>query len=87
MSFLGKTGLQSNSTFRNRKNTEFMKNELMEKFLIIQEQSQEILNEILNQSYEIEFFPHQEISLEIDWKRKLNFKLTKRLFLIINRFI
>jgi len=78
--FLGKNWFAEQQYIQKQKNTEFMKNELMEKFLTIQEQSQEILNEILNQSYEIEFFPHQEISLEIDWKRKLNFKLTKRPF-------
>ncbi len=78
--FFGKNWFAEQQYIQKQKNTEFMKNELMEKFLTIQEQSQEILNEILNQSYELEFFPHQEISLEIDWKRKLNFILTKRPF-------
>ncbi len=78
--FFGKNWFAEQQYIQKQKNTEFIKNELMEKFLTIQEQSQEILNEILNQSYELEFFPHQEISLEIDWKRKLNFKLTKRPF-------
>ncbi len=78
--FWGKNWFAEQQYIQKQKNTEFLKNELMEKFLLIQEQSQEILNEILNQSYELEFFPHQEISLEKIWSHKLNFKLTKRPF-------
>ncbi|MCK4654879.1 MAG: hypothetical protein KAU01_10590, partial [Candidatus Cloacimonetes bacterium] len=55
--FFGKNWLAEQQYLQKQKSTEFMKNELIDKFLEIQEQSQEILNEILNLSYEIEFFP------------------------------
>ncbi len=76
--FYGKNWLAEQQYLQKQKSSEFMKNELMDKFLEIQEQSQEILNEILNLSYEIEFFPDQEIIFEREWSRKFDFELTKK---------
>ena len=62
--FYGKNWLAEQQYIQRQRNSEFLKNELMQKMLDIEEQSQEILNEILNLSYDIELFQKQTIKLE-----------------------
>ena len=62
--FYGKNWLAEQQYIQRQRNSEFLKNELMQKMLDIEEQSQEILNEILNLSYDIELFQKQKIKLE-----------------------
>jgi len=62
--FFGKNWLAEQQYIQRQKNSEFLKNELMQKMLDIEEQSQEVLNEILNLSYDIELFQNQKIKLE-----------------------
>lgn len=76
--FFGKNWFAEQQYLQQQKNTEFIKNELMEKFLEIQDQSQEILDELLNLNYEIEFIPTQEISMEKDWSFKFDFDITSK---------
>jgi len=62
--FYGKNWLAEQQYLQRQRNSEFLKNDLMQKMLDIEEQSQEVLNEILNISYELELFQKQEIELE-----------------------
>ena len=62
--FYGKNWLAEQQYIQRQKNSEFLKNELMQKMLEIEKQSQEVLNEILNLSYDIELFQKQNIRLE-----------------------
>ncbi|MDP8203881.1 MAG: hypothetical protein P9L95_05060 [Candidatus Tenebribacter mawsonii] len=62
--FYGKNWLTEQQYIQKQKNTEFLRNELMQKMLDIEKQSQEVLNEILNLSYDIEIFQKQKINLE-----------------------
>lgn len=62
--FYGKNWLAEQQYIQRQKNSEFLKNELMQKMLDIEKQSQEVLNEILNLSYDIDLFQKQQIELE-----------------------
>ena len=62
--FYGKNWVAEQQYIQKQKNSEFLKNELMQKLLDIEKQSQEVLNEILNLSYDIEIFQKQNINLE-----------------------
>jgi len=62
--FFGKNWLAEQQYIQRQKNSEFLKNELMQKMLDIEKQSQEVLNEILHLSYDIELFQKQKIKLE-----------------------
>lgn len=62
--FFGKNWLAEQQYIQRQKNTDFLRNELMQKMLDIEKQSQEVLNEILNLSYDIEIFQKQNIKLE-----------------------
>ena len=62
--FYGKNWLAEQQYIQREKNSEFLKNELMQKMLDIEKQSQEVLNEILNLSYDIDLFQKQQIELE-----------------------
>jgi hypothetical protein len=62
--FYGKNWLAEQQYIQRQRNSEFLKNELMQKMLDIEKQSQEVLNEILNLSYDIEIFHKQKIKLE-----------------------
>ena len=73
--FYGKNWLAEQQYIQRQRNSEFLKNELMQKMLDIEEQSQEILNEILNLSYDIELFQKQKIKLEKTDERIFEIKL------------
>jgi len=62
--FYGKNWLAEQQYIQRQKNSEFLKNELMQKMLDIEKQSQEVFNEILNLSYDIELFQKQKIKLK-----------------------
>lgn len=62
--FFGKNWLAEQQYIQRQRNNEFLKNELMQKMLEIEEQSQELFIELLNLSYDIELFQKQEINLE-----------------------
>ena len=62
--FFGKNWLAEQQYIQKQRNSEFLKNELMQKMLDIEEQSQEVLNEILNLTYDLEIFQKQKIKLE-----------------------
>ena len=68
--FFGKNWLAEQQYIQRQRNSEFLKNELMQKMLEIEEQSQEVLNEIFNLSYDIELFQKQHIKLEKTGERK-----------------
>ncbi len=62
--FYGKNWLAEQQYIQQQRNSEFMKNELMQKMLDIEKQSQKVFNEILNLSYDIELFQKQKIKLK-----------------------
>ena len=62
--FYGKNWLAEQQYIQKQRNSDFLKNELMQKMLDIEKQSHEVLNEILNLSYDIEIFQKQIIDLE-----------------------
>ena len=62
--FFGKNWLAEQQYIQKQRNSEFLKNELMQKMLDIEEQSQEVLNEILNLTYDLEIFQKQKIKLK-----------------------
>ncbi len=65
--FFGKNWLTEQHYIHRQRNTEYIRNELMERLLDIQSQSQEVLNEILQQNYQLQLFPHQSIELNREW--------------------
>ena len=62
--FYGKNWLAEQQYIQKQRNSDYLRNELMQKMLDIEKQSQEVLNEILNLSYDIEIFQKQKIELE-----------------------
>ena len=73
--FYGKNWLAEQQYIQRQKNSEFLKNELMQKMLDIEKQSQEVFNEILNLSYDIELFQKQKISLKKTAEREFDVDL------------
>lgn len=65
--FFGENWLTEQHYIHRQRNTEFIRNELMERLLDIQSQSQEVLNELLQQNYHLQLFPHQTIELNQEW--------------------
>lgn len=76
--FYGKNWLAEQQYIQKQKNSEFLKNELMQKMLDIEEQSQEVLNEILNLSYDLELFQKQKIILEKTAEREFDVYLKQK---------
>jgi len=76
--FYGKNWLAEQQYIQKQRNSEFLKNELMQKMLDIEEQSQEVLNEILNLSYEIDLFQKQKINLEKTAEREFDVDLIQK---------
>lgn len=76
--FYGKNWLAEQQYIQRQRNSEFMKNELMQKMLDIEKQSQEVLNEILNLSYDIELFQKQKIKLEKTGERLFETNLIQK---------
>ena len=74
--FFGKNWFAEQHNIQKQKNNEFIKNDLMEKFLDVQAQSQEILNEILQENYEFELFPHQKIEMNLKWSKDFTDEIT-----------
>ncbi len=62
--FFGKNWLVEQQYIQKEKNSAYLKNELMNRFLEIHDQSQELLNQILQDSYEIELFPNKNVYLD-----------------------
>ncbi|MEA2096421.1 MAG: hypothetical protein U9P73_06990 [Candidatus Cloacimonadota bacterium] len=76
--FFGKNWLAEQQYIQRQRNSEFLKNELMQKMLDIEQQSQEVLNEILNLSYDIEIFQKQKIKLEKTAERIFDVNLMQK---------
>lgn len=76
--FYGKNWLAEQQYIQKQKNSDFLKNELIQKMLDIEAQSQEILDQILNLSYDIEIFKKQIIKLEKTIDTSFNNELIKR---------
>jgi len=76
--FFGKNWLAEQQYIQRQRNSEFLKNELMQKMLDIEKQSQEVLNEILNLSYDIELFQKQKIKLEKTDERVFDFNIIQK---------
>ncbi len=76
--FLGKNWLAEQQYLQKQRNSEFLKNDLMQKMLDIEEQSQEVLNEFLNLSYNLEIFQKQEINLEKDAEKQFEVDLVQK---------
>ncbi|MBN2461647.1 MAG: hypothetical protein JXB60_08565 [Candidatus Cloacimonetes bacterium] len=73
--FSGKYWLEDQQNLQKYKNREFLENDLMEKILTIQYQTQDIINEILDKDYLIELFPRRDIKLIKEWSIPLPSKL------------
>lgn len=78
--FYGKNWLAEQQYIQKQRNSEFLKNELMQKMLDIEKQSQEVLTEILNLTYDIELFQKQQIELEKTDERFFEIKLVQKPF-------
>lgn len=76
--FFGKNWLVEQQYIQRQRNSEFLRNDLMQKMLDIEEQSQEVLNEFLNLSYDLEFFNKQEIKLEKIAEKKFEVNLIQK---------
>ncbi len=76
--FYGKNWLAEQQYIQRQRNTEFLKNELMQKMLDIEKQSQEVLNEILNLTYDIDLFQKQQIELEKTDERLFEINLVQK---------
>ena len=74
--FYGKNWFAEQQFIQKQRSSEFVRNELMEKFLEIQEQSQELLNDILKETYDLNLLPGQKITLKKEWSRELDFELS-----------
>ena len=76
--FYGKNWLAEQQYLQRQRNSEFLKNELMQKMLDIEKQSQEVLNEILNLTYDIDLFQKQQIELEKTDERLFEINLVQK---------
>jgi len=63
--FFGNNWLAEQQYIQKEKNQDFVRNDLMQRLLEIQDQSEEILNQLLNENYEMELIPQKDVSLEL----------------------
>jgi len=78
--FYGKNWLVEQQYIQKHKNIEYVKNELMQKMLDIEKQSQDVLNEMLNLSYDIDLFQKQTIIMEKTIEKTLDIEITHKPF-------
>lgn len=63
--FFGNNWLAEQQYMQKEKNQDFVRNDLMQRLLEIQDQSEEIINQLLNENYDMELIPQKDIALEM----------------------
>ena len=63
--FLGNNWLEEQQYIQKEKNQDFVRNNLMHRLLEIQDQSEEIINQLLRENYKMELIPQKNVDLEL----------------------
>jgi len=73
--FFGKNWLTEQQLIQKYRNNQFVRNELMKRLNEIQQESQQIISDVLKQDYDLKFFTTQEINLKPSWEFEINHEL------------